>query len=216
MYNVTMEPYLPTSFKNVCGLYKILIGPKFYYGSSKDLYNRAYQHIPELRHNKHKNPYMQNAYNKYKEVKFEVIAICEIEQRRELEHKLLQNVKSNTHCMNLTYRTEGPSDVRWSKEARKNMSKKMKGNTNGRFGKGVKRTMSPEAREKQKSAVIARQNKPVVITKPNGETMKFESRTIAAKYFAVPVRTLTNWIFEPNRPRRKYQDWIFKCSRELN
>jgi len=47
MYNVTMEPYLSTSFKNVCGLYKISIGPKFYYGSSKNLYNRAYQHIPE-------------------------------------------------------------------------------------------------------------------------------------------------------------------------
>jgi len=205
MYNITMEPYLSTSFKNVCGLYKISIGPKFYYGSSKNLYNRAYQHVPELRSNKHKNPYMQKAYNKYQEVKFEVIAICEIEQRRELEHKLLQNVKKDTHCMNLTYRTEGPSDVKWSKEARKNMSKKMKGNTNGRFGKGIKRTMSNKGRAKQ----IASISIPLSVTDENGNTTIYSSVKEAYIYLGVPERTMHDWLRLPNRPRKSYKKYNF-------
>jgi len=202
-------PMLSTIYKKKCGIYKITIGDKFYFGSSANLYNRAYQHLPELRHGRHKNRFMQRAYDKYKDINFEVILLCEPSERRELEQKLLQTCIDDKHCMNLTLRTEGPSGIVWTKEARKKMSEKMKGNTNGHFGKGVSRTMCPEGRAKQIASVRKRQNKKVTVTNPNGETITFESRTKAAEYFKVPIRTLTTWVLEPKRTRRQYLDWTF-------
>ena len=154
---------------------------------------------------------MQRAYNKYREFKFEVIAICEPEQRRELEQKLLQKCLESTNCMNLTFRTEGPSGLVWTKEARQNMSEKMKGNTNGRFGKGISRNMSAEHRVNQIASVKASLNQPVIaVNKDTGEKMQFISRLEASSFFGIPHRTFCDWVSRPNRARRKYNNLIFK------
>lgn len=65
----------------ICGVYKIsnIINGKLYVGSSKDIYKRWHQHRRALDDNKHDNPYLQNAWNKYgmNNFKFEIIEECD-------------------------------------------------------------------------------------------------------------------------------------------
>lgn len=55
------------------GVYSITnkLNKKIYIGSTVNLFTRLKQHLDELRHNKHGNPYLQNAFNKYGEENFE-------------------------------------------------------------------------------------------------------------------------------------------------
>jgi len=57
---------------NVMGIYIIenLTNKEIYIGSSKNIHNRLQKHMSLLRHNKHENRYLQNSFNKYKEVNF--------------------------------------------------------------------------------------------------------------------------------------------------
>lgn len=65
----------------VSGIYCIenRINHKSYIGSSKNLYQRLLKHFALLRHNKHQNAHLQNAWNKYGEGNFEwsIIEICD-------------------------------------------------------------------------------------------------------------------------------------------
>lgn len=68
---------------NISGVYKITntVNGKFYIGSSKNIKNRWFKHTALLRHNKHENLHLQNAWNKYKEENFvfEILELCELE-----------------------------------------------------------------------------------------------------------------------------------------
>lgn len=59
--------------KKISGVYRIEIGGKSYIGSSVNINQRWRQHRTNLKCGRHDNPYMQNAYNKYKEAKFELL-----------------------------------------------------------------------------------------------------------------------------------------------
>lgn len=65
----------------VSGIYCIenKVNHKVYIGSSKNIYQRLLKHFALLRHNKHENAHLQNAWNKYGEKSFEwtVIEKCE-------------------------------------------------------------------------------------------------------------------------------------------
>ena len=54
------------------GIYCIenVINHKIYVGSSKNIYSRLLKHFALLRHNKHENAHLQNAWNKYGENNF--------------------------------------------------------------------------------------------------------------------------------------------------
>ena len=73
----------------VSGIYCIenTINHKVYIGSSKNLYQRLLKHFALLRHNKHENAYLQNAWNKYGKSNFEwsIIEICDINKLTERE-----------------------------------------------------------------------------------------------------------------------------------
>lgn len=60
------------ALRHQCGVYLIfnLINGKRYVGSSKDIYNRFYEHIHNLNHQKGHNAHLQNAWNKYGEDNF--------------------------------------------------------------------------------------------------------------------------------------------------
>ena len=66
----------------VSGIYCIenVVNHKIYIGSSKNIYQRLLKHFALLRHNKHENAHLQNAWNKYGESSFEwfVIEKCDI------------------------------------------------------------------------------------------------------------------------------------------
>lgn len=80
----------------ICGVYKITntANGKFYIGSSKDVKNRWTQHRNALNDNKHGNPYLQNAWNKYgvQSFKFEIIEKCSIEDQFEREQFYLNKL----------------------------------------------------------------------------------------------------------------------------
>lgn len=68
------------------GIYKILniVNNKFYIGSTNRIFGERWaQHKTELNKNKHKNSYLQNAYNKYGKESFIYI-----------EHEILNNIKN--------------------------------------------------------------------------------------------------------------------------
>jgi predicted GIY-YIG superfamily endonuclease len=63
---------LKHSVGKISGIYCItnIENNKFYIGSSKNIYYRLRRHLSDLRANIHKNPKLQNAFNKYGEISF--------------------------------------------------------------------------------------------------------------------------------------------------
>lgn len=82
--------------KKICGVYKILntINGKFYIGSSKDIESRWRQHKDALNQEKHGNPHLQCAWNKYKphSFVFEIIEECSPEVQFEREQYYLDTL----------------------------------------------------------------------------------------------------------------------------
>ena len=67
------------------GIYQIEVNGKKYIGQSIDIEERIKGHKRKLKKNKHENIYLQRAYNKYKEFKWEVLAECKKESLNNLE-----------------------------------------------------------------------------------------------------------------------------------
>lgn len=59
--------------ENMIGIYKIVINNKAYVGSSFNIERRIIQHKSDLKNQRHDNPHLQNAYNKYNEFNFEIL-----------------------------------------------------------------------------------------------------------------------------------------------
>jgi len=70
----TVSPHADNSnlIPAISGIYKITCtaNKKIYIGSAVNLYLRKHVHFSELRYNKHCNPHLQNAWNKYGEQSF--------------------------------------------------------------------------------------------------------------------------------------------------
>lgn len=68
--------------EKIPGIYciKNKVNSKLYIGKTINLYRRKYQHIGELKRNKHKNSHLQYAFNKYgiDNFAFEIIEFCEL------------------------------------------------------------------------------------------------------------------------------------------
>lgn len=78
------------------GIYKILntLTGDFYIGSSKRIEKRWKEHINELTKNKHYNPILQRAWNKYKQENFifELIIECPPEKLLDVEDSFLEKL----------------------------------------------------------------------------------------------------------------------------
>ena len=79
------------------GIYMLLnkINGKRYIGSSKNLRARLWEHRSLLRHNKHINQHLQNAWNKYGEINFDysIIEFCDENIRYEKEQFYVDAIK---------------------------------------------------------------------------------------------------------------------------
>ena len=73
----------------VSGIYCIQnnVNHKTYIGSSKNIYQRLLKHFALLRHNKHQNAHLQNAWNKYGESNFGwfILELCDNKELTEKE-----------------------------------------------------------------------------------------------------------------------------------
>lgn len=80
-----------------CGIYMIInyVNNYRYVGSSKNLSQRLWEHRANLRHNKHDNPHLQNAWNKYGEKSFNYVILekCNEEERYEREQYYVNVLK---------------------------------------------------------------------------------------------------------------------------
>lgn len=69
---------------------------KIYIGKSVNIYRRKYQHLAELKGNKHKNKYLQYSFNKYGEQNFEFypIEFCNVSDLGVREYYWINHYKS--------------------------------------------------------------------------------------------------------------------------
>lgn len=84
-------------------LIKNVVSGAYYYGSSKNVYERWRGHRNKLRVNKHPNSHVQSSWNKYGEdaFKFEILAEFEsLDEMDMVEEALIQENISDPLCMN--------------------------------------------------------------------------------------------------------------------
>jgi len=87
------------------GVYAIknIINDKVYIGSTTmSFLKRLQHHVSQLRNNKHKNQYLQNAWNKYGEENFEfsILEICEKNECLTKEQYYIDSCKENCYNIN--------------------------------------------------------------------------------------------------------------------
>lgn len=134
---------------NKSGIYKIIneITQEFYIGSSKNLYTRKQNHFNALFKNKHINPHLQASYNKHgkENFKFEILSICPKEYLIKLEQWFIDNMKPKYNICKIAGNKLGVKHSNETKlkisksnkgkivtlEARKKISKSLKGRKNG-------------------------------------------------------------------------------------
>jgi hypothetical protein len=91
------------------GIYRIDIGPYFYYGSSRRASSRRSVHLGRLQRNAHGNPKMQQVYNKYQTFKFAIVERASPDDLLSLEQQYLDRYVGQKHCMNMNPKADcGP------------------------------------------------------------------------------------------------------------
>jgi group I intron endonuclease len=170
------------------GIYKIVCAAngKIYIGSAVNLQRRKYWHWGCLRAGKHKNSYLQNAWNKYGEAsfKFEIVELvlspCLLEREQYYFDKLRPHDRSKG--FNICINARSPYGMKHSEQSRRNMSEGQKRSlASGRRAEllGVKRPPRTEDhRQKMSQAMKGRRvaggayefkPKTYVVTTPDGE-----------------------------------------------
>ena len=95
----------------IAGVYKIInkVNRKYYVGSSNDINCRWNKHKSELNRNIHKNPYLQNAWNKYGVVNFNFVVVEETLQNKSAEqHYLDIAFNERKKCYNTSFVVNHP------------------------------------------------------------------------------------------------------------
>lgn len=171
-----------------CGIYEIfnMVNGKSYVGQSTNITQRLSKHKSELRHNKHQNLHLQNAWNKYGEYNFifNVIEYCDIDELDDIEKYYINiwNLTNNQYGYNIE--TGGHFNKKLSqgtkqkiRDAKKGCAPWNKGKTNI-YSKKTLKAMSDV--RKGKSLSESTKNK---ISKANNTTGFYRVRKIkSSKY----------------------------------
>jgi predicted GIY-YIG superfamily endonuclease len=103
--------------KYITGVYQIgcLVNNKIYIGSSESVVRRIKVHTKQLNNNKHPNPHLQNAYNKYGYDKFvyELVEVCDKESLFKIEQIFIDSTQSYLRDVgyNLSSVSEHPNNL---------------------------------------------------------------------------------------------------------
>lgn len=115
----------------LCGIYKITnkINNKKYIGRSIDIIQRWKTHRIELDTNRHKNDYLQKAWNKYggENFEFEILELCEPEDLNQLEKKYIKKYATFDNKEKGYNLQSGGDFPKASKSTREKISKSNKG-----------------------------------------------------------------------------------------
>ena len=113
------------------GIYKITnkINNKSYIGQSIDIEDRLRHHKSSLKHNRHENLYLQNAWNKYGEnnFTFEILIECNEDMLDNLEKHYIQLYKTMNENFGYNFESGGNLNKHISEASRKKMSESKKG-----------------------------------------------------------------------------------------
>ena len=139
-----------------CGVYEIfnMVNGKSYIGQSTNITQRLSRHKSELRHNKHQNLHLQNAWNKYGEHSFlfNILEYCNIDELDDIERYYINiwNLTNSQYGYNVE--SGGNLNKTLSEKTRKKISESKKGKThsletrkkmsenNARYWEGKKRS----------------------------------------------------------------------------
>jgi len=83
------------------GIYKLTIGPHFYYGQSREMETRWHHHTQDLKDGIHDNRGMQEAYDKYGTLMHEVVAVCTVDELNTLEQQYISAFINDDLCLNV-------------------------------------------------------------------------------------------------------------------
>ena len=170
------------------GIYKIVVGDKFYFGSSNDMPRRFSEHRQRLRAKKHKNPIMQRCWDKYGEAAFtfEVVDTCPPEETLEVEQRYLDLVVGVPGCMNIATEAGGGRLGRpHSAETCRKLSELHKG-----------KPLSMEHRRKLSEAKKGKRTKGKAVGAfaPDGTLLNsWPSATLCALELGAPMATVASW-----------------------
>ena len=139
-----------------CGIYEIfnMVNGKSYIGQSTNITQRLSRHKSELRHNKHQNLHLQNAWNKHGEHSFlfNILEYCNIDELDDIERYYINiwNLTNSQYGYNVE--SGGNLNKTLSEKTRKKISESKKGKThsletrkkmsenNARYWEGKKRS----------------------------------------------------------------------------
>lgn len=111
------------------GIYSITINGKTYIGSAINFKSRWTNHKNQLNKNIHKNKYLQNAWNKYKEMVFEIICECPISCLLGMEqHYINKYFDNQINCYNMNSIAGSSLGAHRSEETKQKMRELNKGN----------------------------------------------------------------------------------------
>lgn len=153
-------------YKNLSGIYKLIINGKFYIGSAVNIGIRLSKHLLDLERNKHHSIYLQRSWNKYQKISVEIVELCDNLIEREQYYIDLLNPVFNL-CLNArnctgVVRSQETKDKisnhhkenkQYWKSIYKNRNFKHSEETKKRIGEASKgRKFSKETREKLSKA----------------------------------------------------------------
>ncbi len=119
------------------GIYRIEIGPKWYWGSSSRFESRKREHFWQLKNGRHPNIHMQRAYDKYLDFSMDLV-VYSCENILEIEQEFLDEDYGEPLCMNLSRYATSPMRGRThSEESKKKMSKAQSGRKNPMYGVSI-------------------------------------------------------------------------------
>ena len=132
-------------------IYRIDIGKYYYFGQTVKPRRRMYNHLNDLKKNKHVNIKMQRVYDKtFDDPRFSIVLYCEEEELDYYEQALIDKHYDDRYNMNIAKDVIAPMKGRKaSKETRKKLSEAQKG-----LKKGI--PLSEEHKKKLSKALKGR------------------------------------------------------------
>lgn len=212
------------------GVYRIQIGPWFYYGSSVDIPVRLRQHLIDLKGGRHGNKILQRAFREYGEFDAYAVDLCLRESVRIREQYFLDATFDDQFSANLARDAESPGKYREvSAESRRKMRKAALGRTHSaetrkkmsKSRKGVKKTpesvaktaagrrgkkVGPEGRERMRLSRLqyAQENpRPIRVEFEDGTTRDFVDGNAVGEFAGVHRANVYMWLGSKRPPPKR-------------